>query len=489
MSHLHQKVSALVDGELKGAARTRAINHVRKCDACRHELVETLALKARLSDLPDFEPSPDLFSTLGGVSTSPVALERTRSRSGAVARRLLIGAGSVSVVVLSIAYAVGGPEETQAAKVAPPVDALRAEFGGAAGDDLLSDAVVSGLRADAQQRGADDAAPEPGRSDNDAFKLQAGVAIPVIALGDDQRALRALKRVVRSTRQFAFTGIRKIEAFDRSIPLSQTLDVTHVPGQGTTIEVEQTHETAFLADDDTAALRLDALAASYDLDVLEPTHVLSRPATVLGVGRAGELVAKVWIDDESGLMLKRELYEQGEVVRSSTYVSLEVTRRDDMFLNHLEPELVTPDSSALDPADAARFSDAGWACPESLGHGFQLTGLMQVDAGADVMHAEYTDGLSSVSVFSEHGTLDPSKLGGFSLDDTQAEPVYVRAGLPTMVVWDSGATVYAIVSDAPLDTVSSVVADLPHEAQAEPGVGSRVGTGLDRMAGFLTPLG
>ena len=69
MSHLHQKVSALVDGELTGAARQRAINHVRKCAACRQELDETLALKARLSGLPDFEPSPDLFATLGGVAS------------------------------------------------------------------------------------------------------------------------------------------------------------------------------------------------------------------------------------------------------------------------------------------------------------------------------------------------------------------------------------------------------------------------------------
>ena len=149
MNHLHQKLSALVDGELKGAARQRAINHLRKCDDCRHELEETLALKARLSDLPDFEPSPDLFATLDGVSSSPVALEKSRSRA-AVARRLLIGAGSVSVVVLSIAYVVGAPEEQTTTTVTPPVDALQAEFGGAAGDDLLSDAVVSGIRGDAQ---------------------------------------------------------------------------------------------------------------------------------------------------------------------------------------------------------------------------------------------------------------------------------------------------------------------------------------------------
>ena len=315
------------------------------------------------------------------------------------------------------------------------------------------------------------------------------MTLPLIAAGDDKLALRALKRVVRATRQFSFAGTRKVEAFDRDATVSQTLEVAHVPDQGTAIEDKDTSETTFLPDDERAELRLEALVASYDVSVLAPSRVLGRPATVLGVGREGELVAKVWIDDGSGLMLKRELFEDGALVRSSEYVSLEVTRGDDMFLNHLEPELVPAQSNPLDTDDAPRFSDAGWGCPTSLGHGFQLTGLVQVDAGEEVMHAEYTDGLSSVSVFSERGSLDPSKLAGFSLDQSQSEPVYVRTAMPAMVVWESDSTVYAVVSDAPLDTVTSVVAGLPHDGQAEPSIGGRVGTGLDRMAGFLTPLG
>jgi len=488
MSHLHQKLSALVDGELKGAARQRAIKHLRRCAACRHELDETLALKARLSGLPDFDPSPDLFVTLGGVSSGPLASERVRPRT-AVARRLLIGAGSVSVVVLSIAYVVGAPEEPTTTKVAPPVDTLQAEFGGAAGDDLLSDAVVSGIRSDeSAPRPAQEPAPKSDATDA-PLKLEVASVLPLIAAGDDHRALKALKRTVRATRQFSFAGIRKVEAFDRDQPASQTLEVAHVPGQGTAVEVQQTQEAAFLPDDESADLRLDALVASYDVAVLEPSHVVGRPATVLGVGRDGQLVAKVWIDDATGLMLKRQLFDAGRLVRSSEYTSLQIRRGDDMFLNHLEPELVPPDSNRLDTDDAQRLSDAGWACPSSLGHGFQLTGLMQVDAGEEVMHAEYTDGLSSVSVFSERGSLDPSELAGFSVEHSHSEPVYVRSGLPAMVVWESDSTVYAVVSDAPLDTVSRVVDALPHEAQAEPGIGGRVGTGLDRMAGFLTPLG
>jgi len=132
--------------------------------------------------------------------------------------------------------------------------------------------------------------------------------------------------------------------------------------------------------------------------------------------------------------------------------------------------------------------DAGWACPESLTEGFELTGLTYVDAGADVMHAEYTDGLSTVSLFSERGALDPSRLESFTADGDD-DPVYVRPGLPAMAVWESDGTVYTLVSDAPAATVEAVVDTLPHEPDDEPGVGSRVGAGLDKMASFLTPLG
>ena len=61
---------------------------------------------------------------------------------------------------------------------------------------------------------------------------------------------------------------------------------------------------------------------------------------------------------------------------------------------------------------------------------------------------------------------------------------------PTMVVWESDSTVYAVVSDAPLDTVSSVVDGAAARGSGRAGYRwpSRV-PGLDRMAGFLTPLG
>lgn len=71
MSHLGEKVSALVDGQLSVEATERAYAHLAHCRDCR-DLVETeRLLKSRLTCLPDPAPGADLVGrllALGGPS-------------------------------------------------------------------------------------------------------------------------------------------------------------------------------------------------------------------------------------------------------------------------------------------------------------------------------------------------------------------------------------------------------------------------------------
>jgi anti-sigma factor RsiW len=57
MSHLGDRLSALVDGELDGAERDRAHAHLASCEQCRAEATGLRALKAKLSGLPDGAPA------------------------------------------------------------------------------------------------------------------------------------------------------------------------------------------------------------------------------------------------------------------------------------------------------------------------------------------------------------------------------------------------------------------------------------------------
>ena len=57
MSHLGDRLSALVDGELGGAERDRAYAHLASCEQCRTEAAELRALKRKLSTLLSRAPA------------------------------------------------------------------------------------------------------------------------------------------------------------------------------------------------------------------------------------------------------------------------------------------------------------------------------------------------------------------------------------------------------------------------------------------------
>src|SRR5260370_28884476 len=57
MSHLGDRLSALVDGELDGAERDRAHAHLARCEQCRTEAAELRALKQKLRALMTGAPA------------------------------------------------------------------------------------------------------------------------------------------------------------------------------------------------------------------------------------------------------------------------------------------------------------------------------------------------------------------------------------------------------------------------------------------------
>ncbi|MGB6453819.1 MAG: zf-HC2 domain-containing protein [Streptosporangiaceae bacterium] len=53
MTHLGQRLSALIDGELEGSERERVLLHMTRCDSCRAEAAALRTLKRRMSALGD----------------------------------------------------------------------------------------------------------------------------------------------------------------------------------------------------------------------------------------------------------------------------------------------------------------------------------------------------------------------------------------------------------------------------------------------------
>lgn len=71
MSHLHDRVAALVDGELSPTARCRAQAHLERCEPCRDAVAAERATRRLTADAASAEPSAELMARLmamGGPS-------------------------------------------------------------------------------------------------------------------------------------------------------------------------------------------------------------------------------------------------------------------------------------------------------------------------------------------------------------------------------------------------------------------------------------
>ena len=148
MTHLGDRLSALVDGELDGAERDRAYAHLASCEQCRTEAAELRALKRKLSTLLSRAPAEAAMTRRlvamtgpGGplpprrrllrLAPQPTALQESRRPGprGPVRRRYLV-LGTVSLVVglgTAAFTAGGGGEAAPGPKITPPVEMYSVE--------------------------------------------------------------------------------------------------------------------------------------------------------------------------------------------------------------------------------------------------------------------------------------------------------------------------------------------------------------------------
>jgi len=147
MSHLGDRLSALIDGELGGAERDRAYAHLAGCEQCRTEAAELRALKQKLSTLLSGAPAEAAMTRRliamtgpGGpipprrrlLRLAPATARRETRRPGPrgpVRRRYLV-LGTVSLVVglgTAAFTAGGGGEATPGPRITPPVEMYSVE--------------------------------------------------------------------------------------------------------------------------------------------------------------------------------------------------------------------------------------------------------------------------------------------------------------------------------------------------------------------------
>lgn len=325
--------------------------------------------------------------------------------------------------------------------------------------------------------------------------------------GSDPQAQALLQRAVAAENGTVYQGVEYLlvtgdgdtddpnHSTSTAGSMSEVLNVTHLPGQGTVLVEDADNgipeRAAFSAaandtDSSRPNLLLGLLSRSYQL-VLGPGAVVAGRYTRQVVARRadGSVAARFWIDAASGLLLRRDtLSPTGALVRRSEFVQVAMSASSP---KHLPVMLPAPTGQAMSDSDLNSWRGRGWPCPRVLG-GLSLFDARTVpDGDVPVLHLSYSDGLSTVSVFVQPGFLDPAGVAATSAATVGGQPVRVRAGEPREVVWSSGGYVITVVADAPASTVAAVVTGLPHAGQAAGGW-SRVERGVGRVVSWFNPF-
>jgi anti-sigma factor RsiW len=132
MSHLGDRLSALVDGELDGAERDRAHAHLASCEPCRAEAAELRALKQTLHTLISDAPAEAamtrrLVALTGPGGPMPLRHGRLRAVSGR-RRTLMLGTVTLVVGLSTVAFTVGGGSDAvPGPRITPPVEMYSVE--------------------------------------------------------------------------------------------------------------------------------------------------------------------------------------------------------------------------------------------------------------------------------------------------------------------------------------------------------------------------
>lgn len=189
MSHLGQRISALIDGELSDTERDRVLTHIAGCDECRQEAVALRALKQRMHSLGEAMVDAALTGRLMAMAMPPdgrpwTARQPWRPRGAFPAARMLT-AGLLASTVAGLgaaAFFAGGEPPTPGPKVTPAV-----------GTFLVQHAIVTGdlpvTSASGPAGGSAGAAPATGTSRPAASPSPSGSAA-VAAVGSPAQAER-----------------------------------------------------------------------------------------------------------------------------------------------------------------------------------------------------------------------------------------------------------------------------------------------------------
>jgi anti-sigma factor RsiW len=472
--------SALVDGALGDGDRERVLGHLVGCAGCRREVAELRELRRLLGSEPGSVASPGLSSRLVAIAgASPAESRRKRSvhTIGRRRGRRVVLATATAVATVGSAVGLGylvAPTPVVAA-VADPATQARAEYAAALSQlPLADDAVAAVLATSADLTVASTTVAAPPSAANGRAMSSA-------------EAAEVLSRAIQADDELSYRGVQTVIAVGAGSAIEATVQLEVRAGEGSEVQVFNRAGRSVRAGftPDVASSRL---VDSELLALLNQRHRLSgwtgeriagRPASVVEASRYGSApAARWWFDVATGLLLRLETYDAtGAVTLATAFRSLDIGPR----ASPLPPsaQLVVPATTAsLTTSHAGVLTAQGWPSPTNLA-GLSLVRLRRGDAGAPKMvHLVYSDGVRTLSVFEQRGSL-PKTLPGWRRDPELG--AYVRPGTPSFATWQSGEMAFTVVTSGPVALLEAAVAALPPEGTQPPTTMERVRAGWARI--------
>jgi len=327
---------------------------------------------------------------------------------------------------------------------------------------------------------------------------------------DVDPAARALLRAAAAAPEsWAYQGTQVASAWEPgAAERVATLEVAHDPPDSTTWwdprHPDRVHRAAPSRPSLLGSGAVGLLVRHYSVRTDGSEEVAGRPTTVVAAYRPGtsadDVVARFWLDEESGVVLRREVYgRSGRETRRSIFLDVDLWHAGEAgggggdAAGSAPSPAATDDGrpwrDAMDAAAVARMSSYGWDCPRRLPGPLRLVDARRGGEDSAIVHLSYADGIASISVFQQHGRLDPASVAGYRRTEVDGDQVWVRDSVPRRVVWSSGGRVYTVLADAPQRTVDRAVVLLHERAdQGEGGPVDRLGRGLDRVASWFNPF-
>lgn len=233
-------------------------------------------------------------------------------------------------------------------------------------------------------------------------------------------------------------------------------------------------------------LDVDALLAGWDVVVGEPVTLDTGRATpVRLVRRDGAAIREtLFVDDRTGIPVRRETRgPDGRVLRVVAYTALDAPATTDVPAP--TGRVLAARTHMVEGLVHARA--AGFHVPQLLDGGFVLVTVDVADEPGDGMAvARYSDGLSVVSVYQQHGVLDPGTLDGAVVHHVADRDVWSWPGRePVRYVWTGDGLTWTAVSDAPSPVIEDALASLPGDLVGHDAP-HRLRRGLDRVWQFVT---